>query len=70
MKNTELQSRLDRKKWFASIEANQDMGGKMDYCEGCRKLHPIWDSCNATQAERENLCLCAKNYNRIKRKTV
>lgn len=68
MKNTERQKKLDLKKWFASIEAGKDMGGKMDYCEGCQKLHPIGDSCNATQADRENLTLCATNYNRLDKK--
>lgn len=64
MTNVERQKKLDKKKWEASIEAGRDKGGDMDYCEFCDKVHPIWKACNATQADREKGCLCAKAYNK------
>lgn len=67
MNNAERQKKLDVKKWYASIEAGKDMGGQMDYCEHCDKVHPIWDNCNATQTERETSSLCAKAYNRLEK---
>ena len=36
MTNSENQKRLDKKKYYASIEAGYDMAGNMDYCKVCQ----------------------------------
>lgn len=67
MKNTDKQKKLDKRKWFASIEANKDMGGYMDYCEYCDKIDPVFGGCSATQVQREKLSICATADNRRER---
>lgn len=72
MTNKERQKSLDRQKWLESEQQRFDMSGCMLYCEFCSKAdhsHPTENGkCYATQEERENDCLCAKSFNRMKRR--
>jgi hypothetical protein len=67
MTNKERQAILDKKKWLASEKECCDKTGEMPYC-----FHCLYQSkylmCQATQEERENLCLCAKAYNAKRKK--
>lgn len=67
MDNHTKQLKLDKKKWFASIEAGKDMGGRMDYCEFCDRVDPVFGGCNATQTLREKCHICATADNRRER---
>lgn len=66
MTNKERQSRLDKKKWFTSKMYKRDCSGSMPYCISCTQ-RTCTHICKATQAERENQCLCAKAYNKMSR---
>lgn len=66
MTNEQRQKSLDKKKWLMSEECEQDLSGEMIYCEFCGcSAHK---NCTATQEEREKGCLCAKAFNRMKRR--
>ena len=67
MTNKERQKSLDEKKWLESEKQCEDMSGKMEYCECCSFADWWFNICDATQEERENKCLCATAYNRMKR---
>lgn len=64
--NKERQKSLDKSKWICSEEFGQDLSGNMYYCECCGYATPI--GCTATQEQREEKSLCAKAFNRVKRK--
>jgi len=66
MTNKERQKTLDKRKWLASEQAGYDTSGMSIYCHYCSKQNG--DSCQASQEERVNECLCAKAYNRMKRR--
>lgn len=60
------QIKLDQEKWYRSIATSCDQSGGMYYCEGCaRRVHDY--HCNATQQEREDGSICARNLRRIKK---
>lgn len=70
--NIERQKSLDKQKWLESENQGHDMSGCMLYCECCEKAdhtHPTENGkCYASQEEREQNCLCAKAFNRMKRR--
>lgn len=66
MTNKNRQKSLDEKKWNKSFEYGTDLSGSMAYCEFCEFNEN--GECLALQEEREDDCLCAKAYNRMKRK--
>jgi hypothetical protein len=71
MKNEKRQAALDKQKWLESKEQGFDMSGCMLYCAKCEyadHTHPTENGkCHAKQEKREEECLCAKAYNRMKR---
>lgn len=66
--NRKSQEQLDLIKYKQSELVGYDMSGFMPYCEKCehRVFIPESDilSCDVTQDERKNLCLCAKAFNK------
>lgn len=66
MTNKERQARLDKKKWDVGVSWEQDPSGAMAYCDYCDR-QVFLTTCQATQQEREALCLCAKAYNKMRR---
>jgi hypothetical protein len=62
----EQQARLDLEKWNRSIVTSCDQSGGMWYCENCAKRVGNYH-CHATQTERENGTLCAKNARKVRR---
>ena len=72
MTNQQRQRSLDKQKWFESQQQGFDMSGCMLYCEFCEKADHSYSTengkCYATQEERETECLCAKSWNRMKRR--
>jgi hypothetical protein len=68
-KNETKQKKLDEEKWIASEKANEDMSGAMYYCDYCEKQRSLF-VCGSTQEEREQKALCAKAYNRSKRRKM
>lgn len=67
MTNKERQAQLDKIKYEESIIAQRDLSGKMFYCDMCDKTDSNFN-CLVAQEERESGCLCAKAYNKGKRK--
>ena len=67
MTNQERQKSLDKKKWIESEKQGKDMTGNMDYCNHCYYQEICRDTQFIPQEEREEYCLCAKAYNRMKR---
>jgi hypothetical protein len=75
MKNVERQRSLDRKKWLESEKMCFDMSGKMPYCDYCGmqgfdcilNKYVLENICTTPHEEREQKCLCATAYNRMKR---
>ena len=67
VKNGFRQKQLDEIKWQESEKDGFDKSGLMPYCEACDRVKTGY-FCTATQEEREKECLCAKAYNRIRRK--
>ena len=65
--NKAKQKTLDKKKWLVSEELGEDMSGKMGWCNYCN-CRTDFETCVASQQEREVECLCAKAYNRLQRK--
>ena len=65
MKNVERQKQLDEQKWYVSEAKGESQSGKMDWCNFCK--HQYKGCCLKTQEEREEKCLCATAYNRMKR---
>lgn len=72
MTNKERQKQLDNEKWVESEKQGFDMSGCMSYCEKCEfadHSHPTENGkCYATQEEREKCTLCAKAFNKMKRR--
>ena len=74
MTNKQRQRSLDKKKWIESERVGGDLSGVMSHCAYCEKSFLAFQSdgatsyCGATQQERENECLCAKAFNRMKRR--
>ena len=66
MTNKERQKLLDESKWNTSKMYKKDCSGEMPYCIGC-PYATCTHTCKATQAEREEHCLCAKSYNCLRR---
>ena len=67
MTNKENQKRRNKEKWEQSEFAGEDLSGQMVWCDGCPfSISGEW--CGALQEQRDNECLCAKNYNRIARR--
>ena len=66
MTNKERQKSLDKKKWIMSEEVGEDLSGEMLYCEFC--ACSVDKKCNAPQEDREKNHLCAKAFNRMKRR--
>lgn len=66
---TFLQNHLDEIKYYNSEKEENDLSGKMDYCDRCSSK--VWNDerkcfqCMSSQEDRATLCLCAKNYLRI-----
>lgn len=72
MTNKERQASLDKKKWLESEKYGFDMGGQMRWCDYCgnqyrNPLKPHF-ACTASQESRVEHCMCAKAYNRMKKK--
>ena len=74
MTNKERQKSLDKKKWLSSEKNGEDMSGQMPYCFECgMQGFDRWcashatNICTASQQEREELCYCARAYNRMVR---
>lgn len=67
MKNQERQNSLNKKKWLNSEKEGRDMSGCEPYCEFCVKHETPFVKCKYTQQERDEGCLCAKAFNRMKR---
>lgn len=71
MTNKRRQAVLDRQKWRESEAQGFDMSGCMLYCAKCEHAdhtHPTENGkCHASQEKREELCLCARAYNRMTR---
>ena len=65
--NKDLQQQLDKEKWLESEKAGYDKSGDMPYCEHCfyKELDGF---CSQPHKERECNSLCAKAYNKSKRK--
>ena len=66
MTNQERQKQLDKQKWLRSKQYDEDLSGKMPYCITCDRKNCL-HRCTAIQKEREEYCLCAKAYNKLKR---
>lgn len=66
MTNSERQKTLDKQKYVESQKAKKDLSGKMVYCEFCDTEKDC--VCRHDQEERESKCLCAKAFNRMRRK--
>lgn len=61
IKNSKRQELLDEQKYYASLYANRDLSGEMEYCAKCPYAN---GGCTASQEERVNGALCAKAYNK------
>ena len=57
---------LNLDKYYASEKSKEDLSGKMSWCIDCPK-QICYHSCSATQRERDENCLCAENYMKIKK---
>ena len=71
MTNIERQVSLDEKKYFESQKQGRDMSGNMDYCYCCKYLQVVDKdnyNCPVPQIDRELKCLCAKAFNKMKKK--
>ena len=71
----ETQKRLDKKKWLESEKQGYDMSGCMTYCKDCEYADhshsTLNGKCYATQQEKENNYICARQYEKItKRKAL
>ena len=66
MTNKENQNARNNEKWFASKLYKNDLSGHMAWCNHCERQTPT-HNCNAPQTKRDEECLCAKAYNRMKR---
>lgn len=64
--NLQVQKELDEEKWVDSEKAKTDLSGAMDYCDYCSKQYI--GGCSAIQLDRVMDCLCAKAYNRSRKK--
>lgn len=76
MTNKERQEKLNIEKWKASELAMEDLSGKMLWCGCCNKcenesyvdfINGNHNYCASNQTEIDDLCLCAKAYNRMVR---
>lgn len=67
MKNVERQKQLNEQKWYVSEAKGESQSGKMDWCNFCDKHYK--DCCLVNHEQREANSLCAKAYNRMKRRT-
>ena len=73
MTNKERQKNLDKKKWAESEKEGRDMSGEMPYCWHCPKCIlgiDKYNTCTATQEQRETNCLCARAFNRMRNKKL
>lgn len=66
MTNKQRQTELDKEKYVESEKQNCDMSGKMPYCDFCACVSNN-SNCSATQTERENGCICAKAWNKMRK---
>ena len=56
----ELQKQLDAKKYVLSKKAGVDLSGQMQTCFGCKYRDVYFNTCYATQKQRESQKICAK----------
>lgn len=66
MTNKQRQKELDEQKYLESETKRKDLSGDMPYCYYCACI-TSFETCVATQEERESKCLCAKAYNKMKK---
>ena len=66
MTNKENQKIRNNEKWKQSEIYNKDLSGSMPWCLKC-SYQSCTHSCSAPQKKRDDECLCAKAYNRVKR---
>lgn len=76
MTNKQRQEKLNIEKWEASKRVMEDLSGQMLWCQYCPKcekdtfvdyINGSNNFCTAEQTEKDNLCLCAKAYNKLKK---
>ena len=56
----ELQKQLDAKKYVLSKKVGVDLSGQMQTCFGCKYRDVYFNTCYATQEQRESQKICAK----------
>ena len=64
--NIKNQKARNDEKWFKSKMYKSDLSGSMGWCLYCGSQTPT-HKCNAPQTKRDQECLCAKAYNKMKR---
>ena len=64
---TDTQKSCDKKKYLESLKEGRDMSGAMDYCAEC--IHSQTDyTCDIDHKERVATNVCARAYNRYRKK--
>lgn len=67
-KNSIVQRKLDKKRWFASENVGHDLAGKMPECDYCDYQQAFMTArsnyCGEQHDYRMQECLCAKAYNK------
>ena len=66
MKNTDLQNRLDKEKWYCSESAGTDLSGQMPYCGYCVFRKSNGDCVQPHKSRVENSD-CAKAFNKMRK---
>ena len=56
-----LQQQLSFRRWLESERAEQDMAGKMDFCEDCPNKS-VDNTCTVDHHTRAETNACANNY--------
>ena len=67
MSNNKRQEELDRQKWFLGESLCIDPSGCMEYCKHCSYKKD--DYCTLSHDERSSKNICAKEYNKLHRKS-
>lgn len=65
---TDTQKSCDKKKYIESLKEGRDMSGAMPWCEYCFEHAQVDYTCDIEHAERVENSVCARAYNRSRRK--
>lgn len=63
----DTQKSCDKKKYIESVKERRDMSGAMPWCEYCEHSQTDY-TCDIEHAERVAQNVCARAYNRSRRK--